>query len=113
MYFTYLDKTYQLLLGKENCTVKTEDFTPCTTRIETPFQIWLEISEGKIDGSEAMMKQMYKVFGDLNTMMKMDDFFSPGKPAKATPVIRKQSNMLLLLLPFIAMWTLMPFNRCV
>ena len=56
------------------------------------------------------MKQMYKVFGDLNTMMKMDDFFSPGKPAKATPVIRKQSNMLLLLLPFIAMWTLMPFN---
>lgn len=110
MYFTDLDKTYQLLLGKENCTVKTEDFTPCTTRIETPFQIWLEISEGKIDGSEAMMKQMYKVFGDLNTMMKMDDFFSPGKPANATPVIRKQSNMLLLLLPFIAMWTLMPFN---
>ena len=110
MHFTDLDKTYQLLLGKEKCVVKTENFMPYTTRIETPFQIWLEISEGKISGSEAMMKRLYKVLGDFNTMMKLDDFFSPKKPVSAVPIIQKNSNMLLLLLPFLAMWIIMPFD---
>lgn len=110
MYFTDLDKTYQLLLGKEKCVVKTENLLPYTTRIETPFQIWLDISEGKINGSEAMMKRLYKVLGDLETMIKLDDFFRPKKPAAAAPVIQKNSNMLLLLLPFLAMWILMPFD---
>lgn len=110
MHFTDLNKTYQLLLGKEKCTVETEHFTPCTTRIETPFQLWMDISGGKIDGSEAMMSHMYKVKGDLNTMIKMDDFFGPKKTAASAALMQKNSNMLLLLLPFLALWILMPID---
>lgn len=111
MHFTDLDKTYQLLLGKEKCTVKTESFIPYTTRIETPFQTWLQISEGKIDGSEAMINKMYKVLGDFDIMLKMDDFFSPTKVIKSMPTSQKNPNMLLLLLPFLAMWIVMIFDN--
>jgi len=110
MHFTDLGKTYQLLLGKEKCTVATEKFVPYTTRIETTFELWNEISEGKVDGSEALLKRRYKVLGDFDIMMKLDDFFSPKKPVIAAPIIQKNSNMLLLLLPFLAMWILMPFD---
>lgn len=110
MHFTDIDKTYQLLLGKENCTVKTDHFSPYTTRIETPFETWLEISEGKISGSEAMMKRLYKVSGDFDTMLKLDDYFGAENPVEITRDSQKSPNMLLLLLPFLAMWILMPFD---
>lgn len=74
---------------------------PYTTRIKTPFRIWLKISKGKISGSEYMMKRLYKVLGDFDTMLKLDDFFSPKKPVIAAPVVQKNFNMLLLL-PFLA-----------
>lgn len=54
------------------------------------------------------MKRMYKVFGDLNTMMKMDDFFSrkTGESHQLSETVEYASAFT----PFIAMWTLMPFN---
>ena len=110
MYFTDLNKTYQLLLGKEKCIVKTDNFTPYTTRIETSFDTWNQISEGKISGSEAMMKKMYRALGDFDTLIKMDDFFSPPKADKPSPIMLKSSNMLLLLLPFLALWIVGPFD---
>ncbi len=75
IYFDDIDKTYQLCLGKEECLLKTDDFTSYTTRIETTFELWLQISEGKINGADAMMQKKYKVLGDFNTMLKMDDYF--------------------------------------
>lgn len=115
MCFTDLDKTYQLLLGKDKCVVKTDNFSPYMTRIETPFDIWLQISDGKISGSEAMMKRQYKVLGEFNTMLKMDDFFGTGKPAAAVGAAPagglKSSNMILFLLPFLALWILLPLDK--
>lgn len=110
MDFTDLAKRYQLLLGEEKCVVLSEDFQSYTTRIETTFELWLEISEGKVSGSDALMKQLYKVDGDFDIMLKLDDFFSPKKTVKVTTVQQKSSNMLLLLLPFMAMWTVLPFD---
>ena len=112
LYFTDLDKTYQLLLGKEKCTVSTDDFTPYTTRIETSFELWQRISEGKINGAEAMMKKQYRVLGSFDTMLKMDDYFGTQKPAAETPVPSgaAKTNMSLLLLPWIILWALLPVN---
>lgn len=114
MDFTDIGKTYQLLLGKEKCVVETDDFTPYTTRIETTFDVWLNISEGKISGSEAMMKHQYRVLGDFDTMLKMDELFGASKPEKPafTPASGslKSSNMLLALFPFLALWILLPMN---
>lgn len=114
MYFTDLGKTYQLLLGKEKCTVKTEDFSPYTTRIETSFETWLKISKGEIDGAEALMNHLYKVLGDFSVMTRMDELFGSGKGSGKTHEpggkTQKSSNMALLLLPYLALWILTPFD---
>lgn len=110
MYFTDLGKAYQLLLGKEKCTVKTEDFSPYTTRIETSFETWLKISKGEIDGAEALMNHLYKVLGDFSVMTRMDELFGSGKPPESGGRPQKSSNMILLLLPYLAMWILTPFD---
>lgn len=56
------------------------------------------------------MKKMYRVLGDFDTLIKMDDFFSPPKAVKPSPIMLKSSNMLLLLLPFLALWIVGPYD---
>lgn len=110
MFFTDINKTYQLLLGKEKCTVKTDGFIPYTTKIETPFELWLGISEGKINGSEALMKKQYKVLGDFDTMMKISDYFGVKKPLLKDQSKLGKTNMNILLFQWIALWILLPIN---
>lgn len=110
MHFTDLGKTYQLMLGKEKCTVKKEDFSPYTTRIETSFETWLKISKGEIDGAEALMNHLYKVLGDFSVMTRMDELFGSGIPPGPGSRPEKSSNMALLLLPYLTMWILTPFD---
>lgn len=90
--------------------MKTEDFSPYTTRIETSFETWLKISRGEIDGAEALMNHLYKVLGDFSVMTRMDELFGSGKPPKSGGRPQKSSNMILLLLPYLAMWILTPFD---
>ncbi len=112
MYFADLDKTYQLHLDQDKCSLKIDDFANYTTRIETSFAIWLEISEGKINGAEAMMKKQYKVLGDFNTMLKMDDYFGTKRTNITDPKPdNRKTNMSLLLFPWILMWILLPINQ--
>jgi hypothetical protein len=53
-YFTDMGKTYQLILGKTKCVFKDENIGPYTARIETSFEIWSLISEGKLNGQDAL-----------------------------------------------------------
>ena len=110
MFFTDLNKTYQLLLGKEKCGVRTDGFTPYTTRIETSFEVWMQISEGKLNGAEAMMKKLYRVLGDFNTMLKMDDYFGTQRPAPQDNSEPGKTNMSILLFQWIIPWVLLPIN---
>lgn len=110
LFFTDLDRTCQLLLGKEKCTVRTDGFIPYTTRIETSFELWLQISEGKVNGAEAMMKRQYRVLGDFETMLKMDDYFGTKKPAPKDQAKPRKTNMSILLFQWIALWVLLPIN---
>lgn len=111
MYFDDLDKTYQLCLGKGKCILKTDDFTPYTTRIETTFELWVQISEGKLNGAEAMMKKQYKVLGDFSTMLKMDDYFGAKKSIPKSEAKQKKTNMSILLFQWIVLWVLLPINE--
>lgn len=111
MYFMDLNKTYQLCLDKEKCILKTDDFTSYTTRIETTFKVWLQISEGKINGAEAMMKKQYKVLGDFNTMLKMDDYFGTRKSIPKIESNQNKTNMNILLFQWIVLWILLPINK--
>lgn len=115
MHFTDINKTYQLNLGKNKCTVNTDNLTEYTTRIETPYDVWRDISNGEIDGSQAMMENKYKVLGDFNTMLNMNEYFGIVD-AKITEdkskSVKKEvnTNMLFLLVPWIALWALLPIS---
>ena len=114
MYFTDLGETYQLLLGSQKCSIKKEDFSPYTTRIETPFNVWLDISSGKLNGAQAMMEHKYKTLGDFKTMLKLDDYFGLGDSASSEASVptsnAKKTNMTLTILPWGIIWVFMAIN---
>ncbi len=75
MYFSDLNETYQLVLKKDKCEIKTSEFLKYTTRIETTFDVWKDISEGKINGADAFIKRKFKIKGNMAVLMKMDKYF--------------------------------------
>jgi len=46
--------------------------------IHAPANVWLAISKGELDGSQAFMQGMYRVTGDMSILLKMDDLFTAG-----------------------------------
>jgi multimeric flavodoxin WrbA/putative sterol carrier protein len=114
-FFTDLGETYQLTTGETGAVLVegTADFAPYSVRIETPFSVWQEISEGKISGTEALFLGKYRVLGDFSLMTTVMSGFSPGKTrASAQESAKKQTikkrSMLILLLPFLTLWILLP-----
>lgn len=113
-YYSDIDKTYQVLLTKKGSKVVTDDFKPYTTRIETPYSVWRSIARGEISGQSALFQRLYKVLGDFDLMLRWDDLFGAGTPEKRTahnPV--RKTNMLLLLAPWIVIWTVMAISPTV
>ena len=43
--------------------------------IETPFEVWMDITTKKADGQQMFMEQKYKVSGDMSVLMRFGDFF--------------------------------------
>jgi multimeric flavodoxin WrbA len=39
--------------------------------IETPFELWMDIMTGKVDGQQMFMEQKYKVRGDISLMIQL------------------------------------------
>ena len=107
-YYKDLDKTYQLCLTQEKCILKTDDFVPYTTRIETDFDLWLQISQGKVNGAAAMMERRYRVLGNFETMLKLDEYFGNRRPVSE---VKSKTNMNILLFQWIALWVMLPINK--
>lgn len=108
-YFNDIDEIYQLKLGKEKCEIDCDAFSPYTTRIETPFLLWKDISEKKVNGAEALMNRKYRVLGDFSVMQKMSDYFSANEGKKDTKLI-PHSAMSILLFPWFAFWLVFPWD---
>ncbi len=100
MCFTDLNKSYQLHIKSDACHVVKDNFKKFDTKIETPFDVWEKISKGEIDGVTAMMKKMYKMSGDFDTMLKIDDLFGEVEEESYEEINSKKTNMSMLLLPF-------------
>lgn len=125
MYYTDIDECYQIVMGKEGSRVVTDGSGTATTRIETPLSVWRAIAAGEIRGDEALMRQLYKVKGDFNLMLRWDDYFggagghmagggsSQGadKAAGNLHVPDKAANMNMLLLPWMAFWIFAAINN--
>jgi multimeric flavodoxin WrbA len=43
--------------------------------INSPFELWMDIMAGKADGQQMFMEQKYTVDGDLNLLLRMNEFF--------------------------------------
>ena len=116
MHFTDLNHTYQIRLGKEGSEVVADGSLTSTTRINTPFAVWLAISRGEIGGAEALGKQMYTVAGDFSLMIDWDKFF--GNPAaidkaettSSDTTEQKKPTMAAMLIPWIAFWIAVSIN---
>ena len=88
MNYTDLGTSYKILLEKDGCrvfaagaeaekesAVAEKINSAVTTTINTPFEVWVAISRGEMEGAEALGKQLYTVTGDFSLMMNWDKFF--------------------------------------
>jgi hypothetical protein len=111
MCYTDIDKTYQILLTSQGAEVIADNFKAYTTRIETPYSVWRSISRGEISGSEALFQRQYKVLGDFGLMLKWDELFGASVPQKKTADLRQsESNMSVLLMPWMVIWITFAIN---
>lgn len=115
MYYTDVDECYQILLGKDGSKVYTDHSLTATTRIETPVTLWRSIAAGEIRGDEAMMQQLYKVKGDFSFMLHWDNYFGSAAPENGAPACaaaspQKETNMSILLIPWIVLWAAAAIN---
>ena len=124
MNYTDIGKTYRVILGADGSRVEEEPAegfaAECTTRINTPFDVWRSIASGKIAGDEALMRHLYSVEGDFDLMMRWDDYFGAARAGAGEPsaaagdgsaasasgksAVEPKTNMLLLLIPWIVFW---------
>jgi putative sterol carrier protein len=109
-YFTELDKTYQLVLGKTTCTVKAEDYSPYTIRIETPFSVWSDISNGKISGKDALFQHKYRITGDFSAIYLLDACFSTKTGQTTGHMAAQKTSMPLFIAPWSAFWMANPLS---
>ncbi|MCI7180337.1 MAG: NAD(P)H-dependent oxidoreductase [Schaedlerella sp.] len=107
--YTDLGKTYQVLMGKDGSKVYTDGSLKATTRIDTPWDVWLSVARGEMRGDEALAKGLYKVSGDFSLMIRWDDFFggtSDKEPKDEIEKIpeKKKPVMLTMLIAWITFW---------
>jgi len=104
MWYTDINKRFQILLTQNGSQVLADGFREATTIIETPYSLWKAIAAGEEKGQDALMQGKYRVHGDFSLMIQWDKFFGSQEEAKEEPSCQKPTNMALLLLPWMAFW---------
>lgn len=108
--YTDKDKSYQIILGKDGSKVVEGSELKATTRIETPWDVWLSISRGEIRGDAALMKGLYRVSGDFDLMIHWSEYFGSVSDKKKSEkssdetAEKKKPSMSILLIPWITFW---------
>lgn len=104
MYYTDVNRRYQILMTQSGSKVLTDNFKKFTTCIETPYAVWKAIAAGEISGQEALAQQKYRVKGDFNLMLHWDRYFGQGLSKLAPSETEKATNMNIMLTPWIGFW---------
>jgi len=92
--FTDIKETNHFIIKDQICELKEGKSLSYTTKILTPYAIWIKISNGDLDGSQAMMDGLYKVKGDLDFLMKMSLIFGSNKTEKCDSQKLKNKKIL-------------------
>ena len=106
-FFSDINETYQIRIHENKAEVvkDTATFAPYSVRIETPFDVWRNISSDKISGTEALYQRKYRVVGDFPLMTTLMSGFSVGRKNQEP---KKKRSLMIFLSPFIALWVLLP-----
>ena len=72
--------SYYLKIDSGNCTFGRGQVSNATLTINTPSEVWLQISSGQLSGQEAILKGLYTAEGDFSLLMRFNEIFKP--PAK-------------------------------
>ncbi|MBN2897734.1 MAG: NAD(P)H-dependent oxidoreductase [Clostridia bacterium] len=99
--FTDLSETHHFEIDRGTCRLIKGPSENYTTKIITTYEVWRQISDGELDGAQAMMDGKYKVNGSLEFMMKMGGIFdgsenedNRSQTTKNTQSIEKNSKVL-------------------
>jgi multimeric flavodoxin WrbA len=110
-FYTDIGKTYQIVLTKQGSNVVSSNFTPYSTRIETPYSLWRSVAKGEISGQDALFGHKYKVLGDFDVMLRWDELFgnAAARPRKGGSK-KLKTNMAVLLAPWMTIWIALAIN---
>jgi putative sterol carrier protein len=82
--FTDIKETYQLRIEAGRCSMLQGAQAKPTTRIVSEFETWKSISEGRLNGQQALFDGLYRVEGDFSFMMRMAEGMFKGAPADSS-----------------------------
>jgi len=67
---------YYLRIAKGKCSAFEGKHPSPTLVIHTPSEVWLAVSKGKSDGTQAMVEGKYQATGDLGLLVKFNQLFN-------------------------------------
>jgi multimeric flavodoxin WrbA/putative sterol carrier protein len=50
--------------------------------VESPFEVWMDITTGKADGQQMFMQQKYRASGDFSVLMRMKELFGRANQSR-------------------------------
>lgn len=109
---TDVHKAFQVVIQNGSCTLMPGKEKAFTTKITTPLSVWMDIAAGRLSGPAAMNEGKYRVQGDFSLMLKMEKLFETDS-GEDEPAVKQEmrTNMTLFLLPWIALWAVLPYSR--
>lgn len=112
MCYTDLGESYQILMTASGSKVVTDGSLQYTTKIETPYDLWISIAQKEIRGDEALMKQMYRVSGDLSVMINWNKYFGGEETVQiVSNKSKKPPIMMTMLLAWGTFWGAISINE--
>lgn len=118
--FTDLDETHHFIVKDNKCELIEGKSAAYTTKIITPYDVWMQVSDGELDASKAMMDGLYKIDGDFSFMMKMGRIFGSGDSKNVEDInveknpkvfgIRSDKWMSISFAPWIMSWICIGFS---
>ncbi|WP_018247977.1 NAD(P)H-dependent oxidoreductase [Orenia marismortui] len=79
MEFTDLNESNHFIIKDNSCQLKKGPSNNFSAKIITGYEIWQKISQGDLDGPQAMMDGLYKIEGDFDLIQKLDRIFGSSK----------------------------------
>lgn len=70
--------SYHLRIDDARCTFHPGPADHPNLTIDTPSEVWMEISDGRLDGRDALVRGLYRARGDSTLLMRLGELFGPA-----------------------------------